>query len=101
MLITIKQEIMINTGNPGLSTSNLSSPIGQPAAAPLNPLAGAQNPQNPNEMPFSPISSSLFSNPSAINSLNPGSVYNEQQPQMPPGGVAMRTTPYSTMSTTI
>jgi hypothetical protein len=101
MLITIKQETMINTGNPGMSTSNLISPIGQPAEAPINPLEGATAPPNPNQMAYSPISSSLFSNASAVAGLNPGSVYNQEQPQMPPANVAMRTTPYSSMSTTI
>jgi hypothetical protein len=48
---------------------------------------------NPNQMQSSAINPGLFSNASAIQQLNPGSVYNQAQPVMPPNGVQTSITP--------
>lgn len=47
----------------------------------------------PNQMQPNAINPRLFSNPAAINNLNPGSVYNQGKPQMPPTGVQTNITP--------
>jgi hypothetical protein len=91
---------MINMMTPGLDSSQVARPLtGNGNPAPINPLAGAQN---PNQITPSPINPNLFSNAAQISSLNPNSTYNtEMTPQAAPENVATRITPYSTFSTTI
>ena len=67
----------------------------------INPASGGVNaitPGNPNlikvnQMQQSPINPRLFSGMDTINSLNPGSTYNQAQPIMPPNGVQTSITP--------
>lgn len=59
----------------------------------INPASPMPTPINPNQVQPSAINPRLFSNANTINSLNPGSTYNQSQPIMPPSGVQTSITP--------
>ena len=80
MLITIKQETMNNFYDPSMTAPSAIMPT-------------APGMINPNQVQPSPINPRLFSGMDTINSLNPGSVYNQSQPTMPPNGVQTSITP--------
>jgi hypothetical protein len=67
----------------------------------INPMAGGTKAIMPgngsainmNQVKPSMINPKLFSNMETIQGLNPGSVYNQSQPIMPPSGVQTSITP--------
>lgn len=80
----------MNNFNPGMiDVGVVNSASG--AVNAINP--GGTEMINPNQVKPSPINPKLFSNMDAISSLNPGSIYNQSQPIMPPNGVQTSITP--------
>ncbi len=80
----------MNNFNPGMIDVGVVNPASGAVNA-INP--GGVGMVNPNQVKPSPINPKLFSNMDAINSLNPGSAYNQSQPIMPPNGVQTSITP--------
>ena len=81
------------TGN-AYNPSALDTGVVNPMAVGNNTITptGASS-LNPNQVQPSPINPGLFSNMNTINSLNPGSAYNQAQPIPPPNGVQTSITP--------
>lgn len=74
--------------------SMIDNGVINPASGAVNAITpGAASFVKPNQMAQSAINPKLFSNMNAINSLNPGSAYNQSQPIMPPNGVQTSITP--------
>lgn len=80
----------MNNFDPGMIDTGVINPASGAVNA-INPAN--QSMVNPNQVKPSPINPGLFSNMNAIASLNPGSVYNQSQPIMPPNGVQTAITP--------
>lgn len=79
-----------NVYNPGMLDTGVINPM---TGGPRMIVPSGTSEINMNQVKPSPINPRLFSNMDAIQSLNPGSAYNQSQPIMPPSGVQTSITP--------